>query len=251
MRLQELAAFLDSYLAVKRIPDDSRNGLQIRGRPRIATVAFAVDACMDVFLKAKKIGADMVVIHHGLLWKGGKRSDPILRKRLDFLKRNGISLYAAHLPLDAHSVVGNNAVIARILGLGGLRPFGKYEGVVSGLSGTLPKRMPRGAFAKIVREKIGALRAIHFFGQKSVRKVGIVSGGGAFAVEQMKKAGIDMLVSGEPKHKEYHVALEAGVNAIYAGHYDTERFGVMALSERLKKEFPELETRFIDSPTGL
>lgn len=251
MRLRELAAFLDKYLAVKRIPDVSRNGLQVRGRPRVATIAFAVDACMDVFLKAKKIGADVIVVHHGLLWMGGNRKDPLLRRRLDFLKRNGISLYAAHLPIDMHKESGNSAVIARILGLRGLRPFGEYEGVMCGLSGTLPKRVAREAFAKIVEEKIGRIQAKHFFGQKSVRKVGVVSGGGSFAVEQMKKAGVDTLVSGEPKHYTYHVALEAGVNAIYAGHYSTECFGVMALSGMLKKEFPELKTKFIDSPTGL
>lgn len=251
MRLQETAAFLDKYLAVKRIPDDSRNGLQVRGRPRITTVAFAVDACMDVFLKAKNIGADMIVVHHGLFWKGGNRKNPVLRKRLDFLKRNKMSLYAAHLPLDMHKESGNSAVIARILGLRGLRPFGEYEGVICGLSGTLPKRMARDAFRKVVEEKIGRIQAKHFFGQKSVRKVGVVSGGGSFAVEEMKKAGIDMLVSGEPEHKAYHNTLEAGVNVLYAGHYSTERFGVMALSGMLKKEFPELKTKFIDSPTGL
>ncbi len=150
-----------------------------------------------------------------------------------------------------HDVVGNNAVIADMLGVKKRKPFGRYEGIVCGVQGQLPKKLARGAFMNLVNDRIGAVVSAQFFGSKSVRNVGIVSGSGSFAIGQMERAGLDTLLSGEPRHATYHNAREARVNAIYAGHYATERFGVRALSEKLKKEFPEVRTRFIESPTGL
>lgn len=251
MHLSELEAFFDRYLKIHKVPDNSINGLQIKCSGEISSVAFAVDACLDVFLKAKRSRAQLVVVHHGLFWDDCKRRDTITKKRVMFLKENRISLYAAHLPLDIHPVAGNNAVIAGLLGLKKIRPFGEYNGVICGLSGVLARSLPRESFARIAEEKIGPVSVRHFFGRKNVHRIGIVSGGGAFAVRQMRSEGIDTLLSGEPKHSEYHFSMEAKVNALYAGHYLTERFGVMALAEILKKKFPEIETRFIDSPTGL
>ena len=251
MYLADILAFLDKYLVVKKIPDNSKNGLQVKSRKRrVGLAVFAVDACMDVFLKAKKLGAELVVVHHGLLWDNTK-PDALLRERIRFLRKNNISLYAAHLPLDMHKEVGNNAVIADMLELKNRKPFGRYEGVACGVCGQLPKKRARNAFMSFVNSRIGPVASAQLFGSKSVRNIGIVSGSGSFAIEQMKRAGLDTLLSGEPKHAAYHDALEARINAVYAGHYATERFGVMALSEKLKKEFPELRTRFIESPTGL
>ncbi len=249
--LVDIVAFLDKYLSVKKIPDISQNSLQVKSRKsHVGLVVFAVDACMDVFMKAKKLGADLVVVHHGLLWENTK-PDVCTRERIKFLRKNKMSLYAVHLPLDMHEDVGNNAVIADLIGIKKRKPFGRYEGVVCGICGQLPKKMARTAFMELVNECIGAVTSAQFFGSKSVRNVGIVSGSGSFALGQMKRAGLDTILSGEPKHAAYHRAREARINAIYAGHYATERFGVQALSERLKKEFPEVKTRLIESPTGL
>ncbi|MCK4555006.1 MAG: Nif3-like dinuclear metal center hexameric protein [Candidatus Aenigmarchaeota archaeon] len=251
MNISGIEAFLDKYLSVKKIPDSSQNGLQVKSRKRqVKLVVFAVDACMDVFFKAKKLGAGLVVVHHGLLWENAK-PDVFAKERIKFLRKNNISLYAAHLPLDMHKEVGNNAVIADAMGIKKRKPFGRYEGVACGVRGQLPKRMAQNAFLEFVKSRIGAVTSAQFFGPKSVRNIGIVSGSGSFAIMQMKRAGLDTLLSGEPKHAAYHDALEARINVVYAGHYATERFGVMALSEKLKKEFPELRTRFIESQTGL
>lgn len=249
--LADIAAFLDKYLSVKKIHDSSQNGLQVKSRKsHTGLVVFDVDACMDVFMNAKKLGADLVVVHHGLFWENTK-PDVCTKERVKFLRKNNISLYAVHLPLDMHKDVGNNAVIADLIGIEKRKPFGRYEGAACGICGQLPKKMTRDAFMKYVSDCIGAVASAQFFGPKSVRNVGIVSGSGSFAIGQMKRAGLDTLLSGEPKHAAYHCAREARVNAIYAGHYATERFGVRALSERLKKEFPEVRTRLIESPTGL
>ncbi len=251
MNISDIEVFLDKYLSVKKILDSSQNGLQVKSRKRQVELAvFAVDACMDVFLKAKKLGAELVVVHHGLFWEGAKL-DVFARERIRFLRKNNMALYAAHLPLDIHKEVGNNAVIADAMGIKKRKPFGRYEGVACGVRGQLPKRMAQNAFLELVESRIGAVASAQFFGQKSVRNIGIVSGSGSFAIGQMKRAGLDTLLSGEPRHAAYHDALEARINAVYAGHYATERFGVIALSEKLKKEFPELRTRFIESPTGL
>ena len=249
--LVDIVAFLDQYLSVEKVPDSSQNGLQVKSRKcHVGLAVFAVDACMDVFMNAKKLGAELIVVHHGLLWENTE-PDVFVKDRIRFLRKNNISLYAAHLPLDMHKVVGNNAVIADMLGVKKRKPFGRYEGVACGICGQLPKKMARTAFMELVNDCIGAVTSAQCFGPKSVRDVGIVSGSGSFAIGQMKRAGIDTLLSGEPKHAAYHSAREARVNAIYAGHYATERFGVLALSERLKKEFPEVRTRLIESPTGL
>ncbi len=251
MYLAEIEAFLDKYLSVKKIPDRSQNGIQVKSRKKhVGLVVFAVDACMHVFLKAKKLGAELVIVHHGLLWEDAK-PDIFTKERIRFLRKNNISLYAAHLPLDMHKEVGNNAVIADAIGIKKRKPFGRYEGVACGVRGQLPKKLARDEFMKLVNSCIGSVTSVQFFGPKSVRNIGIVSGSGSFAIGQMKKAGLDTLLSGEPRHAAYHDALEARINAVYAGHYATERFGVRALSEKLKKEFPELRTRFIESPTGL
>lgn len=250
--LAEITRFLDSYLDIKKIPDESKNGIQVKGGREVCTVAFAVDACIDAFSKAKNAGAQIIVVHHGLFWgQDKKKPDAVMRERIKYLKENKIALYAAHLPLDVHKNVGNSILIARTLGLKNIRPFGEYEGVVCGVSGILPGKVSREKFSRLIGEKIGRVSSRQFFGPKIVGAVGVVSGGGSFAVGQMSASELDTLVSGEPEHKEYHTAVEAKVNAIYAGHYATERFGLIALSERLKKEFPELNTQFIESPTGL
>ncbi|MCD6140932.1 MAG: Nif3-like dinuclear metal center hexameric protein, partial [Thermococcus sp.] len=102
----EIVNFLDEYLNVLAFPDKSRNGLQVEGKEEVEKIAFAVDACMDTFIKARAFGADMLIVHHGLIWGGIEYVRGLVQKRLKFLLENELNLYAAHLPLDLHPEVG-------------------------------------------------------------------------------------------------------------------------------------------------
>lgn len=248
----EIVDFLDKYLKAGEIEDNAINGLQVEGSEDVKKVVIAVDACLEVFNRARELGADMIIVHHGLFWKETDlRIEGLLRMRLDALFSNGMSLYAAHLPLDLHPEAGNNAVMAKRIGLSDLKPFGNYHGVYCGYSGVLEREYKLDDFLGLVEEKIGKIRVRHLFGAKNVRRVGIVSGGGAFAVNEMGKDGIDIMISGEAQHVFYNQSKELSVNAIYLGHYDSEVFGVKALGEKLKQKFKEIEVVFVDNPTDL
>jgi putative NIF3 family GTP cyclohydrolase 1 type 2 len=131
----EIAAYLDAYLRVADIPDSSPNGLQVEGRARVARVAYAVDASVATIAAAVRGGADMLVVHHGLWWGKHEQITGNLYRRVAALIRSGLSLYAAHLPLDCHPEVGNNAELARMLSLETVARFGRYRGVEVGVIG--------------------------------------------------------------------------------------------------------------------
>ncbi len=253
VKRSEVVSFLDEYLKVSEIADGSLNGLQVEGKGEVKKIALAVDGCQYVFDEARSNGADMIIVHHGLFWKDdeGMRITGIHGKRIQALLAGGVSLYAAHLPLDLHADVGNNACMAKLIGLSDLLPFGKYHDVDCGYFGRLEREYDLDEFLKLVGEKIGKVRVKHLFGVKKIRTVGIVSGGGAFAVNEMGKSGVDILISGEPEHVLFNVTKELCVNAVYLGHYDTEIFGVKALGDKLKEKFRDVETFFIDNPSGL
>ncbi len=248
----EIVNFLDKYLKVSEIPDSSVNGLQVEGKGDVKKIALAVDACQYVFDEARSRDVDMVIVHHGLFWKDDDMCiTGILKKRLETLLKSRISLYAAHLPLDMHPDVGNNACMAKLLDLKDRHPFGNYHGVNCGCYGLLQREYTMNNFLKLVEEKIGEVQVKHLFGAKNIKTVGIVSGGGAFAVSEMLEHRIDILISGEPKHVLFNDTKELCMNAVYLGHYATETFGVKALGNKLKEKFKYVEIVFIDNPTGM
>ncbi len=248
----EIVKFLDNYLKIAEIQDNSLNGLQVEGKDNVKKIALAVDACQYIFEKAQSLGAGMLIVHHGLFWKD---TDPrivsITKKRIKTLLKSDISLYSAHLPLDLHPEVGNNACMAKLLNLKDLEPFGSYHSVNCGCYGKLNRNYSLNDFLKLVEQKIAKIKIKHLFGKKRIKTVGIVSGGGAFAVNEINKLNIDILISGEQQHMYYNPTKEQGANAIYLGHYDTETFGVKAIGNRLKKKFKSIDTFFIDNPTDL
>jgi len=249
MRLEDIVTFLDDFLGVREWEDKSVNGLQVEGREEVRKIAFAVDACMETFVKAK--GADMLVVHHGLIWGGIERVTGATMRRLKFLLENGISLYACHLPLDAHPRVGNNVELLRLLGVEAEGSFGVYKGRSIGYYGRFEEK-------KSLEEIIEAVGSINErpivldFGKEKIESVGAVSGRGAFALKEAIDLGLDLFVTGEAEHEAYHLAKECGINVIFAGHYATETLGVKALMRVVGEEFAgEVEVEFLDVPTGL
>lgn len=244
-----LVEYLDGYLKIATIPDKSLNGLQVEGRPRIERAAFAVDASLETIRAASRAGADILVVHHGLFWSRNERITGVMRKRIGALVESGLSLYAAHLPLDCHEEVGNNAEIARLLGLEIEERFGDYHGVLIGYTARSRRPIARSALARSVEKALRCRVETLNFGPARVRRVGIVSGGAAeFAVEA-KALGCEAFVTGETSHSAYHAVKETGINVIFAGHYASETVGVKALARHLEKKFG-LECRFLPAPTG-
>lgn len=250
MKRDDLVAYLDDYLQVNQIDDISNNGLQVEGAGEVTRLAFAVDAGLAAFESAQAAGAQMLIVHHGLFWGKPFMITGIHRRRLERLFDAGISLYAVHLPLDFHEDVGNNATLARWLALEEAAAFGHYKGYSAGIMGRLPAAVSLDQFVADVEAKLGEPAVkVWPFGDDTIRRVGIVSGGGGSLVNQAAEAGVDVYLTGEMDHNVYHQALELGLNVVYGGHYATETAGLKALSEHLAARF-ELQTIFLDLPTG-
>jgi dinuclear metal center YbgI/SA1388 family protein len=213
-------------------------------------VAFAVDAGLAAFQGTREVGAQMLIVHHGLFWGRPVMITGIHRRRLGVLFDADISLYAVHLPLDFHEEVGNNATLACWLDLEEAAPFGEYKGYSAGIVGRLPTAVSLDQFVAGVEDRLGEPAVkVWPFGDGTVRRVGIVSGGGGSMVDQAADAGVDVYLTGEMNHNVYHQALELGINVVYGGHYATETAGLKALAEHLAARF-DLQTHFLDLPTG-
>ncbi len=253
MKQQELVQYFSQ--ALDMLPFDgldvSLNGLQVGPRDREVTkVAFAVDACMDSFVGAKESGAQLLFVHHGLFW--GRQMAIVEQhyERIRYLVEHGISLFACHLPLDAHPVYGNNAVMAQRLGLVDIEPFDRYKGMSIGYKGILPTAMD----AHQISRKLGfsaetGLKVLPF-GPRNIRTVGIVSGSAADDVQQAIDEGLDAFITGESEHATFHDCSEQHITMICGGHYQTETFGVQAVQQLVGDELG-LETAFVALPTGL
>ena len=251
-KLKDITHFLDETFAGLVSQDFSNNGLQVdSGVEDIKKIAFAVDACQKTFEMASDCGAQLLFVHHGLSWGGGvKYLNGITGKRVATLMKSGISLYASHLPLDAHPEYGNNAVLARMLDLQDVKPFFSYHGTNIGCYGRLPKPMELFEIASIIDEKLQTNSRVFAAADKPTTTIGIVSGGGDDAIDECASLGIDCLLTGEFRHQCYHPAMEMGVSVIASGHYATETTGVKAIMELIAANF-DVETIFLDAPTGL
>ena len=246
----ELVSFLNEYLNVSAYPDKSSNGLQVEGKEEVERVAFAVDTTLRTIERAAEAKADMLIVHHGMIWGGLGYITGIHYKRLKALLSSGRNLYAAHLPLDAHHEVGNNVELLRLLGLEPKGPFGEYRGLTIGFWGEFEEPQPIEKVAQIIAEKLDTTVKTYEFGRREIKTIGAISGAGAFALEEARRKGIDLLITGEFGHADYLTAIDLPQSVLVAGHYKTETLGVKALMEAVRREF-ELEAFFIDEPTGL
>ena len=251
MRCDKLIDYLDDYLRVGEIEDESQNGLQVEGPDEIKRVAFAVDACLASFEQAVAEGAQLLVVHHGLFWSEPQRLIGPHFERVKTLIEGRCGLYAVHLPLDAHRQVGNNAEMARLLELRDTRPFGTYHGLDIGVAGVLEPPLDLPALIGRLIDALGTppVRVLDH-GPDEVRTVGCVSGGAASMMDQAAHEGLDAYITGETSHAFFHQAAELGLNVFFAGHYATETLGVKALARHLEDRFA-LDTVFMRIPTGM
>jgi dinuclear metal center YbgI/SA1388 family protein len=244
-----VAAYLDEFLHIDEVPDSAGalNGLQVGNEGQVTRIAAAVDGSERAIEEADRRGCDLLLVHHGLFWDGNR---PVVGRRYRKLKRlidRRIAVYAAHIPLDVHPEVGNNAVLARELGVKLEGTFGEYRGVRIGVHGRL--ELLREALAARMHDLLG--NPIRFVpgGPEKVLRVGVITGAGSDAIGEAIALGLDALVTGEGPHHSYFEAMEGGINVYFGGHWATETWGVRALAAHLEGRFG-LPWEFLDLPTG-
>ncbi len=245
-KLEALISEANRYLKVAEVEDypGAHNGLQVENRGKVARVLAAVDAGLPVIKKAAAAGSgSLLVVHHGLFWSGVQPITGIFREKLEIMRKADMALYSVHLPLDAHGVVGNNVLLAKALGLRGLKSFLGFghAGAFAGSRTELVRRLMK---------TTGRVPEVCAAGPARPRKVGVITGGGGDMVEKVAAAGVDTFVTGEGPQWSWVRAEELGINVIYGGHYATETLGVQALAAHLAKKF-RVPWKFIDHPVPL
>jgi len=254
MRLETLDAWFRSFLHLHEFDsiDPSMNGLQVGRRNReVQRVAFAVDACVETFHRATVWNADILVVHHGIFWGREQAVRDAHYARLRHLIERDLGLYAVHLPLDQHMVYGNNAQMALALELEEIQPFGSFRGKNIGCMGSFATPVSLDSVVTRLFGSSDAPLAVLPFGATQIRTVGMVSGGGGSSLDEAVEKSLDLFITGDASHTLYHRALESAISVVFGGHYLTEIWGVKALAEKLSREYPDVETTFIDVPTGL
>ena len=249
--LADIVSLLDETLKIHEAKDApmALNGLQVENDGRVSRVAMAVDASQATLDAAVAAGADLLIVHHGLFWSGLRPLTGWWKKKLITCINNNLAIYSAHLPLDMHQVLGNNACIARALELTDIQPEIDCGGCCIGMAGTFAGTV--GELAASFAEVTGApVRGTILNTSAPAGRVAACSGGAAGEIYQAAAKGYSCYLSGEELHWAATAAEDMGVNLLLAGHYATETFGVQALGDLLAKRFG-LPTLFIDKPTGM
>ena len=244
--LDEIVSLLDSTLRVTEVKDApvALNGLQVENDGTVHKVALAVDGSQRTLDAAVAVGADLLVLHHGLYWCGLRPLTGWWKRKVETCLRANLAVYAAHLPLDVHPALGNNARLAQALSLQEIQQeleyclSGEFQGTVAEL---------RARYAEVTGCVVtGPMPTPH----EPAGRVVICSGGGGPEVYAVQKLGYKTFLTGEQNHWVSYTAEDMGMNLFFAGHYATETFGVKALGELLTERFG-LPVVFIDNPTGM
>jgi len=248
--LSEIVEYTTDYLRVPEIEDwpNALNGLQIQNSGRVTKIGAAVDVSTRVLSAAAKKDLDLLIVHHGLFWPGLQSVTGSLRRLLKLAFENDIALYSAHLPLDLHPKVGNNAQLAAALGLKSTKPFLQEKGQLIGLRSKIFES--RDDLIRKLRKLLGGPVKAFNFGPKNPKNIGIITGGAGSEIYRVAEAKVDTFITGEAPHWAAVAAEEFGVNLLLGGHYATETFGVKALAAHLSERF-KLAWEFLNFPTGL
>jgi dinuclear metal center YbgI/SA1388 family protein len=254
--LAAIASYLDAVLGTETILDypGAFNGIQVANEGPVTRIAASVDVSRRVIDAAIRGGANLLLVHHGLMWGGTQRITGGVYHRLRLLLAHNVAVYSSHLPLDAHPTFGNNVLLARTFGLEPAGGFARYRTIDVGIRGecdceTASLLSRADAFA---RQHGGVARSTEIVPGRRTRRWGICTGAGASSETLLEAQAleIDTLIVGEGPHHTAVAADDAGIVVIYAGHYATETLGVSALAEHLTSTF-DVPSTFIAAPTGL
>jgi dinuclear metal center YbgI/SA1388 family protein len=248
--LSDIATYTDKFLRIRDVGDwdNALNGLQIENSGRVTRIGAAVDVSTRALTEAQKRDIDLLIVHHGLFWSGLQPIQGALRRQLRIAFENDVALYSAHLPLDIHPKVGNNARLVAALGLKSAQPFLEEKGQPVGLN--VRASLPRSELVRKLQKALNGPVKCFDFGPKQIRTIGVVTGAAGSEIYRVADENIDTFITGEAPHWAAVAAEEVGVNLVLGGHYATEVFGVKALAAHLSKRFG-IPWEFIDCPTGL
>lgn len=236
----EVIEFIDDLLGDYALPDFAPNGLQVPGPDKVQRVATGVSAHGPLIDAAAEAKADLLLVHHGLFWKGQPLEiTPIQRRRLAPLFEYRIALAAYHLPLDAHPAHGNNALLANALRVEQQSPFGSFEGGHLGVQGVFPGGISAAELSDRVRTATGGREPLVISPDPDapIGSIGIVSGAASDYMLEAIDLGLDAFLTGEPSERAFGNALDGPITYVAAGHHATETFGVKRLGELLAQRF--------------
>lgn len=243
MKVSALIEHLNNLLRPEEFHDYAPNGLQVEGTPEVRRIALGVSASLGLIERASTYGADMVLVHHGWFWRGeDARLTGIKGRRVRALIKANMNLVAYHLPLDAHPEFGNNAELARLLGLTVETRAGSLGllnvGTINGGSVSVEK------FAARVERVLGRRPLLVGPEDGMVSRVAWCSGAAQDELTAAADLGAQLYLSGEISERTTFEAIELGIPYLAAGHTATEQFGIQALGRHLKATFPELEIKY-------
>ncbi|MBF7072700.1 Nif3-like dinuclear metal center hexameric protein [Glaciecola sp. MH2013] len=249
MKKHDFLSFLEDILQSNLVKDYCPNGLQVDGTDDICSVMTGVTASQALIDRAIEQKVDALLVHHGFFWKGESQVITGIKKnRIKSLLDNNINLIAYHLPLDIHPIYGNNAQLAKVLGLQNVRAHQMAEpkGIV--MMGELTTEVDKKGLSELVAAKL-ARQCLFIDGSSKsrVKKLGWCTGGGQSYIDSFTSADIDVFISGEISEQTTHSARELGIDFISAGHHATERYGVKALGEHIAN-MTDIRVEFVDIP---
>jgi dinuclear metal center YbgI/SA1388 family protein len=248
--LSQIVSCADEHLRIHEIDDwvNALNGLQFENSGNVTKIGAAVDASARTIDLAVERGVNLLIVHHGLFWPGLQPITGGRRRMLEQILHHDLALYSAHLPLDIHSVLGNNAQLASALGFENTEPFFETKGQSIGLK--TQTQIPREELARRLEQSLGSPVKMFGAGPAQTKSIGLMTGGAGSEIYAVARHGIDTFITGEAPHWAAVAAEELGINLLLGGHYATETFGVKALAAHLSDRF-NLPWEFLDSPTGL
>ncbi len=249
-QLLQLVEYCNDLLRIGEIADwpNALNGLQIENSGAVSKIGAAVDASTHTIEAAIEQKINFLIVHHGLFWPG---LQPITGGRRRMLRRafeHDVALYSAHLPLDIHSVLGNNAQLAAALGFENTEPFFEQKGQCVGLK--VKEQVSLGELSRKLEHSLGGPVKVFAAGPEQTQAIALITGGAGSDIYAIAREGIDTFITGEAPHWAAVAAEELGINLLLGGHYATETFGVKALAAHLSDRF-DLPWQFLDCPTGL
>lgn len=246
----ECLKYLNQLLTPESFEDYAPNGLQVEGKNELKVLAFAVSATQDSIQKAIELQCDALVVHHGIFWKhqGARTLTGAWGERARALIKNDLNLFAYHLPLDAHPIVGNAASLAKKLDLTNLTPFALYKRQPLGLKGSFQTPIK----ANLLQKKIETLLGKSIIlatpnAENEIKSLGIITGGANNEWAKALDDGLDAYLTGEISEYNWHDTIEAGIHYFACGHHATEKYGIQSLMKKMKEDYPALHVHFIDS----
>lgn len=244
-KLDDIVAFCSERTRIDAIKDfpGGMNGLQVANPGKVSKIGAAVDGGLVPFKMAVAAKVDFLIVHHGIFWDPPRPVTGPVYEKLSVLFRGRCALFSCHLPLDAHPEIGNNALLAKALGLNPTRTFLPYEGTNIGT--IVENRFNRGVLRKKLRALFPQVTAIEH-GSEQPKEIALLTGSGMSAVPHLRAAGVDTFITGELKQAAFNTAQEQGFNLYCCGHYATETFGVKALAAEVALKF-NLPWEFLDT----